>query len=67
MRRGEWIMAAEADPDREEFAHLKYPPFILDATQLTEHWGDLRIDGFINGKKVISSRIPSRCQDERYA
>jgi beta-galactosidase len=53
---------AELDPDREEFTHLKYPPFQLDLTKIDSHkfrfsWGDLRIDGFIGGKQVISRTL----------
>ncbi len=55
-----WTLIAELDPDRQEFQHLKYPPFQLDlfhvlgSKKLDFSWGDLRIDGFLNGKQVIS-------------
>ena len=46
-------------PTAQEFEHLKYAPFILDREQDRPRenrpfWGDLRIDGYINGKQVIS-------------
>jgi beta-galactosidase len=55
----DWKLVAELDPDREEFKHLKYPPFQLaldkiDWDKLGVRWGDLRIDGYRNGKQVIS-------------
>ncbi|MBB5058420.1 beta-galactosidase [Granulicella aggregans] len=58
----EWKLAAEADPDRKEFEHLKYAPFVLkkdeiDFKKIDLFWGDLRIDGFIGGKQVISKSL----------
>jgi beta-galactosidase len=48
----------EVDPDRAQFAHLAYPPFLLKLDDLPLNpWGDLQIDGFINGKKVISRTL----------
>ncbi len=47
-------MLAEGDPDRKTFAHLKYPPFNIELGEQLRDWGDLRIDGFIAGKQVIS-------------
>jgi beta-galactosidase len=41
----------EADPDRKTYAHLKYPPFLVDLKDEPE-WGDLRIEGYIGGKLV---------------
>ena len=57
-----WKLIAELDPDREEFEHLTYPPFVLDLRKLDRKqfgiaWGDLRIDGFIKGKQVISKSL----------
>ena len=48
-------LKTEADPDRATYGHLKYPPFIVKLNDLPLNpWGDLRIDGYIGGKKVIS-------------
>ena len=45
----------EASPDRETYGHLRYPPFILTMDNLWgTPWGDLRLEGYIQGKKVIS-------------
>ena len=66
-----WVLVAEIDPDREEFEHLKYPPFILDLNKidlkkLRAAWGDLRVDGFINGKQVISKSLSGRGADTKF-
>jgi beta-galactosidase len=47
-------LKVEADPDRKTYSHLKYPPFMVNFGELWNPWGDLRIDGYIGGKKVIS-------------
>ena len=67
----EWQLLAELDPDRAEFAHLRYPPFILDRSGLKKTnrhgWGDLRIDGYIAGKKVASRTLSGRGVDRKFA
>ena len=62
-----WMPLAELDPDREEFSNLKYPPFILDVTKFRAGWGDLRIDGYLNGKLVISKSLSGRGDDRKFA
>ncbi|MEG9436737.1 glycoside hydrolase family 2 protein [Edaphobacter sp. HDX4] len=62
-----WKQIAELDPDREEFAHLTYPPFILDREKLKHvPWGDLRIDGYIKGKQVISKSMSGSGADRKF-
>lgn len=65
-----WVPVAELDPDRVEFAHLKYPPFVLDVRRLDLRkvhlgWGDLRIDGYLGGKLVISKSLSGRGVDSK--
>ncbi|MGB7546191.1 MAG: glycoside hydrolase family 2 TIM barrel-domain containing protein [Terracidiphilus sp.] len=67
-----WVQLAEIDPDRTEFSYLKYPPFILDMSKLDLRkfragWGDLRIDGYLNGKLVISKSLSGRGVDTKFA
>ncbi len=55
----DWTLLAEESPNREDFKHLKYPPFDFDmrrlnSQQLSFSWGDLRIDGYLAGKQVLS-------------
>ncbi len=54
-------------PDSSLFPHLKYPPsyvaFVVDGSTLPE----LRIEGYVNGVKVISkSYSPDSSQDQLY-
>jgi beta-galactosidase len=58
---------AEADPDRQQFAHLRYVPFsvLLDKKSIRD-WGDLRIDGFIKGKQVISKTFSGRGVNRKF-
>jgi beta-galactosidase len=67
-----WKLAAELDPDRTEFPHLTYPPFLLDWKNIDFKpfeigWGDLRIDGFIKGEQVISKSLSGRGVDRKFA
>jgi beta-galactosidase len=67
-----WKLIAELDPDRSEFAHLSYPPFVLELSKLDRKqfdiaWGDLRIDGSINGKHVISKTLSGAGDERKFA
>jgi len=59
--------AVEADPDRAQFPHLKYPPFTANLTNIREDWGDLRIEGYIGGKKVIEKTMSGKGLDQKFA
>jgi beta-galactosidase len=66
-----WKLAAELDPDKEEFGHLTYAPFVLelskmDMKQFDFSWGDLRIDGYLKGKKVISKSLSGAGVDRQF-
>jgi beta-galactosidase len=66
-----WKLIAELDPDREEFKHLIYPPFVLDLVELEDRqprigWGDLRIDGFLKGKQVISKSLSGAGDNRKF-
>jgi beta-galactosidase len=66
-----WSVIADLDPDREEFGNLKYPLFILDVNKLDRKkvrasWGDLRIDGSIGGKVVISKTLSGKGIDAQF-
>jgi beta-galactosidase len=59
-------LVAEADPDRKEFAHLKYAPFSVEMGELFHKWGDLRIEGYIQGKQVITRNMSGKGVDEKF-
>jgi beta-galactosidase len=59
-------LVAEAAPDRAQFPHLKYAPFSADLSNSTNNWGDLRIDGYIAGKQVISRSFSGRGADRKF-
>lgn len=57
-------LKAEADPDRATYSHLRYAPFVVDLVGIPlEGWGDLRIDGYIQGEKRISKTLPGNDTD----
>lgn len=60
-------LIAEADPDRQQFQHLRYAPCTVDAGSGLRHgWGDLRIEGYISGKKVIEKKMSGRGVDAKF-
>jgi beta-galactosidase len=65
---GEWKYVMDATPDRAQFPHLKYPPYTIDIStnHHTAKWGDLRIDGYLAGKQVISKMYSGRGVDQKF-
>jgi beta-galactosidase len=59
-------LAAEADPDREEFKHLKYAPFSVNLEHAVHDWGDLRIEGYLQGKQAIVKTLSGRGVDKEF-
>ncbi len=59
-------LVADVDPDRKQFAHLKYAPFVFDLGELFHKWGDLRIEGYIQGKLAITKRLSGRGVDTKF-
>ncbi len=71
LEKSAWTLAAELDPERTEFNHLTYAPYVwnyrdTDFRQLGFHWGDLRIDGFLKGRQVISKSLSGRGVDRKF-
>lgn len=68
LEKGEWKEIAEADPDREQFKHLKYAPFSIDLMKIKREWrfGDLRIEGYLNGKLAITKHYSGSGADKKF-
>ncbi len=56
----------EADPDRAQFPHLKYPPFMPTLAGHRFTWGDLKIEGYIGGKLVKSRTMSGKGADMQF-
>jgi beta-galactosidase len=52
----------EADPDRDTFGHLKYPPFMVDLIERSP-WTDVKIEGYIGGKLVKTQMLSGSGKD----
>ena len=50
----------ELKPERDRFPHLAHPPFFLSLPNGNDDWGDLRIDGYVQGARVISKTLSGR-------
>ena len=59
-------LIAEVDPDRVQFSHLRYAPFVVEIGQKTDNWGDLRIEGYIDGEKAITKSYSGRGVDQKF-
>jgi beta-galactosidase len=67
-KSGAWASLAEAGPDRKQFAHLKYPPFSVTLTDtFAWGWGDLKVEGYIKGKLVVTKTYSGRGVDRKFA
>jgi beta-galactosidase len=56
---------ATLEPDRKNFPHLKYPPFFADLELEGASHPELRIDGYVGDKLVLSrSFSPDAAQDQ---
>ena len=59
-------LVADADPDRKTFAHLRYPPFVVNIRSgINGPWGDLKIEGYLAGKLVITKMMSGRGADRQ--
>ncbi len=59
-------LVTEADPDRTQFAHLRYAPFVISLKELFHKWGDLRLEGYIGGKLAITKRYSGKGVDHEF-
>ena len=60
-------LLAEVDPDRSEFGNLRHPPFVLHVQSFRNGWGDLRIEGYIQGKQAIVRRFSGKGIDQQFS
>jgi beta-galactosidase len=59
-------LVAEADPDRAQFPHLRYGPFTVDLQHQVDHWGDLKIEGYLQGQLAITKILSGKGIDQRF-
>ena len=59
-------LIAEVEPDRKTYQNLKYAPFVMNLHEgIGKGWGDLRIEGYIGGKKVIERKMSGKGVDRQ--
>jgi len=61
-----WHHIIDLRPEREEFPHLAYPPFYLTLPDGNDDWGDLRLDGYVDGKLVVSKTRSCKGVDQKF-
>ena len=56
----------EADPDRQTYPHLKYPPFMVNLNRLSfGDWADLKIEGYLSGKLAATRNLSGSGTDAK--
>jgi beta-galactosidase len=60
-------LVADVQPNKTDFSHLPYPPFVADLTHSVEPWGDLKIEGYLQGKLAITKIMSGRGIDQKFA
>ena len=59
----------DAEPDRKTYPNLKYPPFTANLRPViwgSGKWAELRLEGWIGGKKVIEKRMSGKGVDQKF-
>ena len=59
-------LVGEGGPDRVQFPHLPHPPFSIQLGEGLREWGDLRIDGYLGERQVISKTYSGKGIDEQF-
>ena len=60
-------LVADVGSDRENFPHLKYPPFVTNIRSgINKGWGDMTLEGYIGGKLVITKKLSGRGADRQF-
>ncbi len=59
-------LVADVDPDRAQFPHLRHAPFTVDLERAVFQWGDLRAEGYIQGKQVIVKKLSGKGIDQKF-
>ena len=60
-------LVADVDPDKENYGNLLHPPFVANIRSgINKGWGDLRIEGYIGGKLVITRTLSGSGADRQF-
>jgi beta-galactosidase len=61
-------LIAELDPDRKTYGHLPHPPFVSNIRQAfgKARWNDLRIEGYLAGKRVVTKTMSGKGVDRQF-
>jgi len=61
-------LVGEADPMRTEYPHLRYAPFEFELGKQVDinHWGTLKMEGYIGGKVAITKLLSGSGIDAKF-
>lgn len=59
-------LITELEPDKKTFPNLPHPPFMTNLREgIGKGWGDLKIEGYIDGKLVITKMMSGKGVDKQ--
>jgi len=61
-----WHHIIDLAPEHKQFPFLTYPPFFLTLPDGNDDWGDLRLDGYVQGKLAISKSLSGKGIDQAF-
>lgn len=66
-KNGKWEAFAESGPNHARYPHLKYPPFDINLKDTFGWgWGDLKVEGYIDGKLVATRLYSGEGADRKF-
>jgi len=66
LQNGTPRLVNQLTPNRKDFPHLDHPPFVLTLPDGNDVWGDLRLEGYLANKLVITKNFSSKGIDQRF-
>jgi len=66
LQNGTPHLVNQLTPNRKDFPHLDHPPFVLTLPDGNDVWGDLRLEGYLANKLVITKNFSSKGIDQRF-
>ena len=60
-------LVADVGPNRTEFSHLRFAPFVAELRGTFHNWGDLKIEGYMQGKLAITKIMSGKGIDQKFA
>jgi beta-galactosidase len=61
-----WHHVIDLYPDHKTYPHLEHPPFFLTLPEGNDDWGDLQLEGMVQGNVLVMKRLSGRGVDQGF-